>query len=123
MKKQVRCALSQTGYYWPDENPVFSKEAIDSVTLPIDTIVTHITPSFCEKQDHAFLHEWAEMDPTLLDDVTAERQTMDRIYEYFRQSAHPLQNWFYGHFHESWTSFIDGIRFKMLDIMEFYETL
>ena len=30
-------------------------------------------------------------------------------------------DWGPGHFHESWTSFIDGIRFKMLDIMEFYE--
>ncbi len=121
LKKQVRCALSQTGYYWPDEAPVFLKEAIDSLTLPIDTVVTHTAPSFCEKQDHAFLYEWAEMDPTLLDNVAAERQTMDCIYECIKQTELPVQNWIYGHFHESWTSFIDGIRFKMLDIMEFYE--
>ena len=121
MKQQARYALAQTGYYWRDEAPIFSKDAIDSITIPIDTIVTHTAPSFCEKQDHAFLHEWAEMDPTLLDDVAAERQTMDRIFEYIKQSSNPVQNWIFGHFHESWTSFIDGIRFKMLDIMEFYE--
>ena len=61
------------------------------------------------------------MDPTLLDDATAERRTMDEIYECLKSSNLPVQNWIYCHFHESWTSFIDGIRFKMLDIMEFYE--
>ena len=46
---------------------------------------------------------------------------MDQIYECLKASNIPVKNWIYGHFHESWTSFIDGIRFKMLDIMEFYE--
>jgi len=120
-KEQARCALSQTGYYWPDEMPVFSKECIDALPISIDTIVTHTAPSFCEKQDHAFLHDWAQMDPTLIDDVSMERQTMDQIHDCIKQKGIPVQNWLYGHFHESWTSFIDGIRFKMLDIMEFYD--
>ena len=120
-KEQARRAPAQTGYYWIDEAPVFCPQDIDALQLPIDTIITHTAPSFCEKQDHAFLREWAEMDPTLLEDVSAERQTLGRIYEYLREKGFPIQNWIYGHFHESWTSFIDGIRFKMLDIMEFYE--
>lgn len=120
-QQQVRYILKQTGYYWPDEIPVFSKEAIDSLSLPIDTVVTHTAPSFCEKQDHIFLHEWAESDPALLDDVAEERHTMDQIHEYLKKLNIPVQNWIYGHFHESWTAFIEGIRFKMLDIMEFYE--
>lgn len=120
-REQAGRGLVQTGYYWPDEMPVFSKEAIDSLSLPIDTIVTHTAPSFCEKQDHASLNEWAEKDPSLLGDVAAERKTMDLIYEYLKELHIPVQNWIYGHFHESWTSFIEDIRFKMLDIMEFYE--
>ena len=120
-KEQARRAVAQAGYYWPDEAPTFCQQAIDSVKLPIDTIVTHTAPSFCEKQDHAFLREWSDMDPTLLEDVAKERETMDLIYGYIRRKNIPIQNWIYGHFHESWTSFIEGVRFKMLDIMEFYE--
>ena len=29
--------------------------------------------------------------------------------------------WFYGHFHESWHSEIEGVRYNMLDIMELRE--
>ena len=32
-----------------------------------------------------------------------------------------VTHWYYGHFHQSWHSDINGILFKMLDIMEFYE--
>ena len=120
-KEQARRALSQTGYYWPDEAPVFSEEAIDGLSLPIDTVVTHTAPSFCGKQDHAFLRDWAELDPELPDDVAAERKTMDNIHERIRQSGLPVRSWFYGHFHESRTEFIEGIEFRMLDIMEFCE--
>lgn len=120
-KEQAKGALSQTGYYWPDEMPFFSKEYFDAISCPVDTIVTHTAPSFCEKHDHAFLYDWAHVDSMLIDDVSKERQVMDQIYDYIRQKGFPVQNWFYGHFHESWTSYIEGIRFKMLDIMEFCE--
>ena len=33
--------------------------------------------------------------------------------------AHPVNHWCYGHFHQSWNSAIDGIFYRMLDIMEF----
>jgi len=118
-KEQVKRALSLTGYYWPDETPVFSEEFFDAIRIPIDTIITHTAPSFCEKQDHDFLQDWAKMDATLIDDIATERRTMDQIYDCIKQKGLPVQNWFYGHFHESWTSFIEGIRFKMLNIMEF----
>lgn len=31
-----------------------------------------------------------------------------------------VTHWCYGHFHQSWHTTIDGILFKMLDIMELY---
>ena len=34
---------------------------------------------------------------------------------------HNTYNWYYGHFHQSWHSSIDGVLFKMLDIMELAE--
>lgn len=114
-------ATSQTGYYWSDEAPVFSAAAIDDITVPVDTIVTHTAPSLCEKHDKKGLRYWAESDPTLLDDVAAERYTLDMVHDYLLQKGHPLREWYYGHFHQSWAAAIEGIRYRMLDIMEFYD--
>lgn len=118
-KQQVRHSLANTGYYWKDEAPVFSKEIVDELPLQIDTIVTHSAPSFCEKQNKNFLNDWAEWDETLLDDVKEERETLDRLHDYLLEKGHPLKEWYYGHFHESWTGYFNEVKYKMLDIMEF----
>lgn len=62
---------------------------------------------------------FAQSDPTLLKDVQTERETMDAIFHKLTADGHPVGNWFYGHFHQSWNADISGVRFKMLDIMEF----
>lgn len=41
------------------------------------------------------------------------------IFHKLIDDGHPVSNWFYGHFHQSWNADISGVRFKMLDIMEF----
>ena len=87
----------------------------------IDVVVSHTAPSFCELNTYVGLESWAEGDPSLLEDVSAERATMDRIYQCLKDQGHPLVKWFYGHFHQSWSSFIGGTHFNMLDIMEFKE--
>ena len=87
----------------------------------VDVVVTHTAPSFCELQNKNFLLQFAASDNTLLDDVRAERTTMDALYDRLRHDAHPLTHWFYGHFHQSWHSVIDGVMFSMLDVMEFRE--
>ena len=91
--------------------------------MKIDVVVSHTAPSFCELNTHVGLESWAEWDPSLLEDVSTERTTMDRIYQYLKAQGHPLVKWFYGHFHQSWSSFIGGTHFNMLDIMEFKEVL
>lgn len=121
INEQERYDLTETGYYWPDEAPFFSPEAIDEIKLPTDTVITHTAPSFCEKVNHSFLNQWAKDDPTLLDDVAKERKTMDRICQYLKDKGMPVSRWIYGHFHETWSASIEGTRYRMLDIMEFYE--
>ena len=54
-----------------------------------------------------------------MQDIRLERSVMDEIYNALKD--HPITHWCYGHFHQSWHSTIDGIFFKMLDIMELYE--
>ena len=61
------------------------------------------------------------IDPELLKNVAEERETMNKIERCIRDHGHPVQEWFYGHFHQSWASTLDGIRFSMLDVMEFKE--
>lgn len=50
-----------------------------------------------------------------------ERDIMDQIYYELIKYKHPLEHWYYGHFHESATTNIDNIIFKMLDIEEMCE--
>jgi hypothetical protein len=84
-------------------------------------MVSHTAPSFCEFQSKSGLASWAKEDPGLIAECEAERQTMDAILAHLRRDGHPLERWYYGHFHNSWHSEIDGVWYKMLDIMELLE--
>ncbi len=113
----------QTAVWWPDEAPVFDEDALVfiPVELPIDTVVSHTGPSFCELSSHRGLHSWAALDPDLIDDVTRERNVLDKVFNTLKEHDNPLVRWFYGHFHQSWTGQREGVLFSMLDIEEFKE--
>lgn len=108
-------------YYWADESPVYDEKKMEAIraTYSIDTVVTHAAPSFCELQTKGGLTSWAANDSALMDDVQAERGTMDQLLNRLQTDHHPVSHWYYGHFHQSWHSVIDGILYRMLDIMEF----
>ena len=89
-----------------------------SESCSIDTIVTHTAPSFCPLQDKHGVRSWLLQDPELFDDLDKERSIMDQIYSELIKYNHPLERWYYGHFHESATTHIDNAIFKMLDIEE-----
>ena len=110
-------------YYWADEAPVFDKEALTKINeiCAIDTVITHTAASFCELQSKNGVCCYSYNDSSLMDDVAKERATMDEIYDTLKAQNHPITHWCYGHFHQSWHCEIDGILFKMLDIMELYE--
>lgn len=114
---------SSVASYWKDEMPIFDENALKDIEqrFRIDTVVTHTSPSFCELISKDGLSEWATRDPNLLADCDKERRTMNLIFEYLKANNHPLEHWFYGHFHQSCSSCIDGVLFSMLDIMEFKE--
>ena len=46
---------------------------------------------------------------------------MDQIYFELIKYNHQLERWYYGHFHESATTNIGNVIFKMLDIEEMCE--
>ena len=108
--------------YWLDEAPFYDESKLDVITelYPIDTVVTHTSPSFCELVSHQGIRNWAIRDESLMDDVKAERNVMDQLHSYLKAKKHPLRYWYYGHFHQSWHEEIDGVRFHLLDIMELH---
>lgn len=111
-------------YYWFNEAPLYNQNALDEIKmqgLRVDMVVTHTAPSFCELRTKEGLTTWAQSDPQLIEECDAERVTMDAVLAHLRQNGHPLERWYYGHFHNSWHSEIDGVWYKMLDIMEFTE--
>lgn len=107
--------------YWKNEAPLYDEKKMEAICsqFTIDTVITHTAPSFCELFTKETLHRWAQADATLLSDVETERTTMDKLHKQLIQNHHPISHWFYGHFHQSWHNSIDGILFRMLDIMEF----
>lgn len=108
-------------YYWSDESPVYDEKKMDAIrsAYSIDIVITHIAPSCCELQTKSGLTRWAEDDPALLMDVQTERFTMDQLLQRLQANKHPITHWYYGHFHQSWHVVMDGILYRMLDIMEF----
>ena len=120
-REDARYIRKETASYWADEMPVFDEAKIEEISdyCLIDTVVTHTAPSFCPILDKNGLRSWAAYDPQLLVDCDMERITMDRIYQTLKKNGHPVNKWYYGHFHQKWTWKYEDTDFKMLDIMEF----
>lgn len=108
-------------FFWQDEAPVLKLEEIISIPpeIKIDTVVTHTAPSRCEPPADSGLKRWPDLDPDLLHDIANERATMDQIEKCLKDYGHPVKNWFYGHFHQSGIATLNGIKFSMLDKLEF----
>ena len=111
-------------YYWEGEIPYYDEKVLKEITSSgchIDIVISHTSPSFCELVLKNGLAGWAKEDAALLDDTTTERKVLDEVLEYLVKAGHPLCRWYYGHFHQSWHSEIEGVFYKMLDIMELQE--
>ena len=109
--------------YWIDEGPTYDGLKLETINelYTIDAVITHTSPSFCELVSHQGIQNWTIHDEDLMDDVKAERNVMDQLHSYLKFKKHPLRYWYYGHFHQSWHAEIDGVTFRMLDIMELCE--
>lgn len=113
----------QRDLYWPDEAPVYDQAKLEAISKDhtVDVVITHTAPSFCEPKEKRTLWQWSAEDVTLHRDVKKERKVMDDIHSFLKENGHPLEHWFYGHFHECWHSDIEGVLYNMLDIMQVKE--
>ena len=115
----------EVAYYWFDEKPVYDEEKLDAINdiCAIDVVVTHTAPPFCEKISRQDIQNWLMKDEKLKEDIDDERTVMGTIYAYLYIHNHPLDYWFYGHFHQSWHDEIEGVKYNMLDCLEIRELI
>lgn len=101
-----------TKCYWEDETIKYQPK----VSEHIDIICSHSAPSFCSPIGIGnIVKQFAESDPTLLEDVRNERLILDKIYEDYKDD---ISFWYYGHYHISCIQNINNILFTALNISE-----
>lgn len=106
-------------YYWENELPVYDEAKLDdAIGCGFDTIVTHTAPSFCQPVTKDGVASWMSADSGLEADMDRERSVMDMIWNRMKSAGKLPGNWYYGHFHHTWESIIDGVAFRMLGISE-----
>lgn len=111
--------------YWEDEQPVFNKEVLDEIKeagIKINSVVTHTCPSFCYPTTKEGIKSWLVYDKTLSRDLDIERDIMDNIYHRLvKEDKHPIKEWCYGHFHDSYTMEYENTIFRLLyDMHDWY---
>lgn len=98
--------------YWEDEQVKYQPK----INERIDIICSHSSPSFCYPYTKGdIVLRYAENDETLLQDIEIERNTLDKVYEDYKDT---ITHWYYGHYHSSMMQMINGCMFRLLDIEE-----
>ena len=101
--------------YWPNEAPVYNEAAIDGLTCQIDTVCSHIAPTEFPPLTGPDKY-WFRVDPDLHKDCAAERGTMSNVLHRLLENQHPLQQWYYGHYHFYETGKFGGVSTNLLDM-------
>jgi len=107
--------------WWSDEVFVLDEEKL-KIIKNIDLVVTHTSPKFCFPTEfNSLVYSFAAYDPTLLGELTHERELITRMYDILEANGNPMEKWFYGHFHSEKHRKYDNTEFNLLSINQFYE--
>lgn len=85
-------------HYWENEVPVYRPDLIDQLTCQIDTVCTHIAPTFFPPGLDV-PKKYLGNDKELRKDCITERRILDKVYSRLTNAGHPVTKWFYGHYH------------------------
>lgn len=102
--------------YWDTEPFIYDCEAVENIKKEygeIFGIFTHSAPSYCDPvQFHGIVLDYAKIDPTLTQELLAERKEIDKLFD-FKPKLHV-----YGHFHHSNLERINDCDHHLLGINE-----
>ena len=104
--------------YWSDEAFVYKDEVLDEILksdFDIDTVVTHSSPYYVYPYTDVNLKEWYEQDDKLHDDIKAEREGLNKLYDKL-STKYNIKEWYYGHYHGSQTTMYNNTKFVLLDM-------
>lgn len=111
--------------YWVDEEFEYDDEKINHINDlfgdKISVVCSHSAPIFATPYSKNNLTSWFEQDDELEDDIDNERNLLTQLYNNLLPKQKNLKVWGYGHFHTSNLDIINDIKFKLLDILEFFE--
>jgi predicted phosphodiesterase len=117
-----RRARNEGVSWWPDEGFRLDHKALEALDLfNLWAVVTHAAPFVAHPHRLSpLVLYFAEKDPTLLDELKAERAALTELYELIVSYSRP-QYWFYGHYHFNATEEVEGTTFVLLDELRFHE--
>ena len=103
--------------YWEDEAFVLRP---DYETLPTDydVLLCHSAPLCAPPTGFSKIRYYLMNDVPLEQDLINERTAIEKLYDHLKPAK-----FYYGHFHESLTTFIDNRLLRCVDIDEFVEVL
>ncbi len=93
--KELEESGTSRNLYWKNEAPIYDSERMNVIhaKYQIDTVVTHTAPSHCELLAKGALSQWAENDPSLINDVQTERHTIDKTLQQINRDNHHIHHW------------------------------
>lgn len=108
--------------HWPDEIFVLDEGKLKEFN-DIDVLVTHSAPTYAypfhtDSYDKNMMDRFSE-DKNLRLDIIKERNDIDLMFQILRENGCKIQNHYYGHFHQSYRTEVDGCIHQLLNINEF----
>lgn len=105
--------------YWPGEPFVYDESKVEGLS-GITDVITHSAPDFCEPILKTGIVNWMSYDKNLEADCDKERKDHTLLYNKLKEK-NKISSWTYGHMHFTHTTYVDDVRFSLLDIMELRE--
>ena len=104
--------------YWTGECFEYNDTLLDEVLksdVNIDTVVTHSAPYYTYPYSDSILQEWYAQDSNLYDDIKAERNDLNKLYDKL-STKYNIKEWYYGHYHSAQITLYNDTKFVLLDM-------
>jgi len=104
--------------YWKDEVVDYDMSKLDGIE-GVDVLITHTCPDFLSPAPKSFSNiQWAlDKDSPLKSELIFERDYMTQVWNKLKEN-NSIKSYYYGHFHVTKTEYVEGSKFRCLNINE-----